>query len=92
MQISEARKKAILDITVKKLEKSMTTNGIATSGIEPWRAINFLLDRFNKGNYYGTISIKVTGTSMHNPKEQEVTHKIELFYEEELKKEVESNG
>jgi hypothetical protein len=48
------------------------------SGIDLFRALIFVLQRYNSGNYYGTIALKFTGTMIQNPRELEVTHRLEV--------------
>jgi len=48
------------------------------SGIDLFRALIFVLQKYNSGNYYGTIALKFTGTMIQNPRELEVTHRLEV--------------
>lgn len=48
------------------------------SGIDLLRALIFVLQKYNSGNYYGTIALKFTGTMIQNPRELEVTHRLEV--------------
>lgn len=64
----------------KALDKAVKLNEKATpdTGIDLCRALLFILDKYNKGNYYGTVALKFTGLTVQNPREVEVTHRLEV--------------
>jgi len=72
---SEEAKEKIRQSIFDELEKSFKTNAYG-KGTPMWMNILFLLKKFNPGNYYGTIDIKILGTSCNDAKEREITHKL----------------
>lgn len=69
----------IEDIIIKELRKSFGINQYG-QGTPFWMNVLFLLRKFNQGNYYGSVLMKILGTSCQDAKEVEVTHKLkELF-------------
>ena len=66
---------------IEELDKAFDVNRYG-KGTPLWMNLLFLLRRFNKGNYYGTLELKVLGTSCNDIKEKERTFKLlELFPE-----------
>jgi len=63
-----------------ELEKALKINDQSPkdSGIDLLRSLIFVLQKYNTGNYYGTIALKFTGTMIQNPREIEVTHRLEV--------------
>ena len=65
----------------EELDKAFDVNRYG-KGTPLWMNLLFLLRRFNKGNYYGTLELKVLGTSCNDIKERERTFKLlEIFPE-----------
>lgn len=64
----------------EELKKAIKINeqSPSDSGIDLLRALIFILQKYNTGNYYGTIALKITGTMIQNPRELEVTHRLEV--------------
>ena len=69
----------------EELKKALALNRQCPidKGIPLYKALIFLLERYNDGDYYGTIGIKFSGTIVQNPKEVDVTHRLETAYEED---------
>ncbi|MEC8945389.1 MAG: hypothetical protein VYD72_03255 [Chloroflexota bacterium] len=66
---------------IEELDKAFDVNRYG-KGTPLWMNLLFLLRRFNKGNYYGTLELKVLGTSCNDIKEKERTFKLlEIFPE-----------
>jgi len=74
----EQREK-IKQVVNQELEKSFDINKFG-KGTPLWMNLLFILQKFNEGNYYGTIEIKILGTACNDAKEKERTHKMmEIF-------------
>jgi len=69
---------------LKSIQLGLKTNSKASvdNGIDLARALIFVLDKYNTGNYYGTIALKFTGIVVQNPREIEVTHRLEIEIED----------
>ena len=69
---------------METLEKSIELNEKATpdTGVDLTRALIFMLEKYNTGNYFGTIALKFTGLTVQNPRELEVTHRLEVEIKE----------
>lgn len=80
MQYSPKSKERAIKLITKKLEESFDVNAMATLGIPIHKVICHILDLYKRGNFYGTVAVKITGTSIHDPKEVDVTHKLDLDY------------
>ncbi len=65
----------------KELDRAFEVNQFG-KGTPLWMSILFILQKFNKGNYYGSFELKVLGTSCNDVKEKEVTHKLQEKYED----------
>lgn len=79
---SREEKERIKRLISDQVEKSFDINQ-SGSGTPFWMNLLFLLERFNQGgNFYGTIAIKIMGTSCQDAKEQEVTHKLKERYDD----------
>lgn len=50
--------------------------------ISPHKIIFFFLDKLLKRSFYGNIHIRILGTLIQNPKETDITHKLEKAYED----------
>ena len=76
-------KEKIKTFLCELLDKSFEVN---KHGNSPplWMSLAFILEKFNTGNFYGTISIKVIGTSVNDAKEVDRTHKLVEYYDEIL--------
>lgn len=83
-QYSEEEKSLIKAVILKKLDKAFEVNSYGPGANTPpfWMNLLFILDKFNTGCYYGTISLKIQGTSCMDIKELEVTHKVREHYED----------
>ena len=81
LKYNKEQQEKIEQLVLTKLRKSFDINSYGR-GTPLWMNICFLLDRFNKGNFYGSILIKVLGTSCNDVKETEVTHKLLEIYPE----------
>lgn len=79
LEYTEEQKAEIKKRVNQALYKSLEVNKYG-QGCPMWMNILFLLDRFNSGKYYGTIEIKVLGTSVNDAKEKEKTHKMREIY------------
>jgi hypothetical protein len=66
---------------IDELEKAALIHQTDPTNIEPHKAILFFLKKYNTGRYYGTIALKITGAQVQNPKELEVTHRLDLQFE-----------
>lgn len=64
-----------------EVEKSFEVNRFG-KGTPIWMCILFILKKFNRGSYYGTLELKVLGTSCNDVKEKEVTHKLQEMFED----------
>lgn len=73
----EMIKKRVMDA----LDKSFDVNKFG-KGTPFWMSLLFILERFNKGNYYGSLELKILGTSANDVKEKERTHKLLETYTE----------
>jgi hypothetical protein len=81
-QYTLAEKERIKSLISAQIEQSFLTNQ-SGAGTPFWMNVLFLLEKFNQGgNYYGTVAIKIMGTSCQNAKELEVTHKLIERYED----------
>jgi len=78
---TEAQKEKIKESISDALDKSFEINKFG-KGTPMWMNLLFLLKKFNTGNYYGTLEIKILGTSCNDAKEKEVTHKLLEIFEE----------
>ena len=76
---TDEQKAEIVKFVSEKLMKSMDVNRHGV-GIPLWMNISFILDKFNRGNYYGTISLKMLGTSCADARELDVSHKLYETY------------
>ncbi len=75
-EYSDSQKARIKEVINEALEESFEINKVANTGIPFWMSILFILEKFNKGNYYGTLLIKILGTSVNDVKEADRTHKL----------------
>lgn len=66
---------------IEELTKATEIHKTDPTNIEPHKAVLFFLKKYNTGKYYGTIALKITGAQVQNPKELEVTHRLDLQYE-----------
>lgn len=82
-QYTEEEKDIIKAVILKKLDKAFEVNSFGQGTTPPlWMNLMFLLDKFNTGCYYGTLSFKIQGTSCMDVREAEVTHKVREHYED----------
>ena len=81
LEYNEDQKEEIRKELLKKLDKSFEVNKHG-KGTPFWMNLFFTLDRFNRGNYYGTLEIKIVGTSCNDVKEKERTHRLQEVYKE----------
>lgn len=82
-QYSEEEKALIHALVLKKLDRALEVNSLAPGTTPPlWMDLLFILDKFNTGCYYGTVALKIQGTSCMDVKELEVTHKVREQYED----------
>lgn len=68
------------DQCILKLKQAEQIHNNNLEGIEPHKVILFILDKYLRGNYYGTISVKISGDTVQNPKEVEVSYRLENRY------------
>ena len=80
-EYTEEQKEAIKHKLCERLDKSFDVNKYG-KGTPFWMNLFFILDKFNKGNYYGSIELKILGTSCNDAKETERTHKLMEIYPE----------
>ena len=76
---TDKQKAEIVEFITEKLMKSLEVNRHGV-GTPLWMNIAFILDKFNKGSYYGTLAIKMLGTSCADARELEVSHKLHEVY------------
>ena len=57
------------------IDKSFEVNKFG-KGTPFWMSLLFIMERFNKGNYYGSLELKILGTSANDVKEKDRTHKL----------------
>jgi hypothetical protein len=81
MNYSEKAKKSIIKSIVDELERSFDVNKFG-KGTPFWMSLLFLIKRFNRGNYYGTLEFKILGTSCNDVKEKERTFKLMEVFED----------
>ncbi len=60
---------------IEAIDKSFEVNKFG-KGTPLWMSLLFILERFNKGNYYGSLELKILGTSANDIKEKDRTHKL----------------
>lgn len=62
------------------LEKALKLNERATpdTGVSLAKVLLFVLNKYNSGKYFGSIVLKFTGITVQNPREVEVTHRLEV--------------
>jgi hypothetical protein len=83
MNYTEDQKKQIRTQIIQDLDKAFEVNKFG-KGTPMWMNLLFILKRFNKGNYYGSLELKILGTSCNDIKEKERTFKLlEVFKEPE---------
>ena len=70
----EQREK-IKNRVMEALDRSFDVNKFG-KGTPLWMSLLFILERFNEGNYYGSLELKILGTSANDIKEKERTHKL----------------
>jgi hypothetical protein len=63
-----------------RVDEVYNINKDSNAGVNFYKPILFLMDKMADGGYYGTISIKIQGNIVHDPKELEVTHKLDGEY------------
>ena len=78
---SQEQKEKINSRVLEALEKSFQVNRYG-KGTPFWMNLLFILERFNRGNYYGTLELKILGTSCNDAKEKERTHKLQEVIKE----------
>jgi len=83
IEYSQKEKELILKRLNEKILKSLEVNKYG-KGTPLWMDLEFILDQFNQGNYYGTLELKILGTSCNDVKEKERTHKLLEIYGENL--------
>ena len=81
IEYTKDQKAEILKRLNEKLLKSFDVNQYG-KGTPLWMNLEFILDNFNQGNYYGTLELKLLGTSCNDIKEKERTHKLMEIYED----------
>ena len=81
MNYSEKAKKNIRKSIMDELDKSFEINKFG-KGTPFCMSILFILKRFNRGNYYGTLEVKILGTSCNDVKEKERTFKLMEVFED----------
>jgi hypothetical protein len=82
-KLTPEQQKKIEDRVIEALRKSFRV-GESSRTVPMWQNLLFLLDKYNNGNYYGTIAIKILGISCNDAREVEVTHKLVETYDEVL--------
>lgn len=82
MKYSEEYIEEVAEIIKQKTILAMKVNESSSSGVGPQKIILFFLDKYLKRNMYRTIYIKLMGLNIQNPKETDVTHKLETLYED----------
>lgn len=83
MKYSEEHIEKISELIKQKTKLAMRLNEDSTNGVGPHKVLIFLLDKYLKRNLYRTISIKFVGLNIQNPRETDITHKLENQYEDE---------
>jgi len=79
LEYTEEQKQEIRELLLARLERSFETNKHG-KGTPFWLNVLFMFDLFNRGNYYGTMILKILGTSCNDVREGEVTHKLSEKY------------
>ena len=69
------QKEQIKQRLIEAIDKSFDVNKFG-KGTPFWMSLLFILERFNKGNYYGSLELKILGTSANDVKEKDRTHKL----------------
>lgn len=75
------QREMIKERLITAIDKSFDVNKFG-KGTPLWMSLLFILERFNKGNYYGSLELKILGTSVNDVKEKERTHKLLETYTE----------
>lgn len=81
MNYTEKQKEQIKKEICEKIDRSFEVNKHG-KGSPMWMNLCFLLDKFNRGNYYGVIEVKIVGTSCNDAKEKDRTHRLREIYKE----------
>jgi len=81
LEYTDKQKAEIREKVIKALDESFEINKFG-SGCPMWMNILFVLNNFNQGKYYGTIEIKVLGTSVNDAREKEKTYKMREIFED----------
>lgn len=77
---SEEEVKRLKRIFSDKIDKIVEVNRKAIKGIPAWKVLFFIMDKMAKGNYYGTIKLKIEGNVTQDPREDDVTHRLDFKY------------
>ena len=77
---SEQDKEIIKSHINSELEKAIEVNSLGKGGTPVWMNILFILETFNQGNFYGTLELKVLGTTCNDVKIKERTYKLREKY------------
>jgi hypothetical protein len=80
INLTYKEKKLIRKELLDKLDEAFIINDNAQKGIPIHKVLFFILDKFNTGGYHGNIDFRIMGNQIHDPKEQEVTHKLDTIY------------
>jgi len=78
-QISEEAKVKIREQLLKKFDKALDVNALA-SGTPLWKALFFILDMYNSSSFYGILEWKIEGTEIKDPKIARQTFKTDCMY------------
>lgn len=79
IEISPEQREIIIRRLLLKFDKVLRMNANGT-GTPAWKSIFFLLDHLSRGDFYGTIQMKVLGCVVKDPRIVERTFKVEEMY------------
>ena len=80
-EITETEKEKLLETISKKILKSVEVSKYKQNGPPFFKAIELLLDAYNKMNFYGVMEIKVAGPNVKEVAQRR-TFKPDTMYSE----------
>jgi len=93
MQYTKEQKKEIYALLMAKLDMALDDSDekdpdeVKHRGKEVvWQNIAFLLDVLNQGDFFGVLSIKMSGSKMYDIRQLERNFRLEGYYIDFLKK------
>lgn len=79
IDLTEEQKKAIREQALLKLERLFRMNANGT-GTPAWKSLFFLMDHMSRGDFFGTIQVKILGCVVKDPRYVERTFKLDDMY------------